>query len=59
MEYKSILERNCEDAFRHLKEAERMGGEERIANAYQSLKYYVDAARNTSPDIFKKFSQYL
>lgn len=59
MEYKCILERNCEDAKRHLADAKRMGGEDRIAVAYQALKVVLDIAREKSPEIYAKYVQYL
>lgn len=59
MEYKCILERNCEDATRHLSDARKTGETDRIAAAHQTLKRYLDIAKNMSPDVFAKYAQYL
>lgn len=59
MEYKCIVEKNCEDAYRHLVDAQKMGGEDRIAIAYQGLKVALDIARSSSPEVYAKYVQYL
>lgn len=59
MEYKSIVERNCEDAFRHYEEAKRIGGVDRVAAAQQDLKRALDAAREVSPEMHAKYIAYL
>ncbi len=59
MEYKSIVERNCEDAFRHYEEAKKIGGVDRIAAAHQNLKRALDIAREVSPALYAKYIEHL
>lgn len=59
MEYKSIVERNCEDAFRHYEEAKKIGEVDRIAAAHQNLKRTLDIARKVSPVLYAKYIEHL
>lgn len=58
MEYKCIVEKNCEDAYHHLVEAKRMGGEGRIAIAYQRFENALEDARRSNPEAYAKYAQY-
>lgn len=58
MEFESIVERNCADAHRHLEEAKRLGGEDRVATAYAEFQRSLEDARKASPEIYARYVQY-
>lgn len=55
MEKKCIVERNCEDAYRHFEEAKRTGGDDRIAAARQDLMRALNLAREVSPEVYSEY----
>ena len=59
MEYKSIQERNCNDALRHLLEARCAGQSWQIAAAEKEFRLTMKMVKDTAPKVWEKHQSYL
>ncbi len=59
MEYKSIQERNCDDALRHLLEARRSVDPRQIAAAEEAFRLMMKVIKDTAPKVWEKHKIYL
>lgn len=59
MEYKSIQERNCDAALRHLLEARRAGSREQVAVAEKEFRSTMKQIKDTALAVWEKHKIYL